>query len=62
MAVCCILLRVPETILFAILFPIVIVEGNFQLIYSLERIGFALFSVCYQILEVIWQPLVETMA
>jgi len=54
MAVCCILLRIPETISFAISFPIVIVESDCQLIHGLEGIGFALFLVCYQILEAIW--------
>jgi len=62
MAVCCILLCIPEAILFAILFPIAIVESDCQLIHGLEGIGFALFPVCYRILEAIWQPLVETMA
>jgi len=61
MAVCCVLLHIPEMISFAILFPIAIVEGDCQLIHGLEGIGFALFLVCYWILEAIWQPLVETM-
>jgi len=53
-AVCCVLFRIPETISFAVSFPIAIVEGDRQLIHGLEGIGFALFPVCYRILEVIW--------
>ena len=60
--VCCLLLRIAETILFAILFPVAIVEGDCQLIYSIEGGGFSLFPVRYQVLEAIWQSLVEAMA
>jgi len=45
-----------------ILFPVAIVEGNCQLVYGMEESGFAMFSVCYQILETIWQSLIETIA
>jgi len=62
MAVCCVLFRIPEMISFTVSFPVAIVEGDCQLIHGLEGVGFALFPVCYQILEAIWQPLVETMA
>jgi len=62
MAVCCVLFHIPETILFVVSFPVAIVEGDCQLIHGLEEVGFALFLVCYRILEAIWQPLVETMA
>ena len=41
-----------------ILFPVAIVEGDCQLVYGMEGSGFALFPVCYQILEAIWQPLI----
>jgi len=58
----CVLLYVPEIILFAISFPIAIVKSDCQLIHGLERVGFALFLVCYQILKAIWQPLAEIMA
>ena len=54
MAVCCVLFRIPETISFAVSFPIAIVKGDCQLIHGLEGIGFALFPVCYRILEAIW--------
>jgi len=60
--VCCILLHIAETISFAISFPVAIVEGDCQLIYGMEGGGFSLFPVCYQVLEAIWQSLVETMA
>jgi len=36
-----------ETISFAILFLVVIVEGDCQLIYGMEGDGLSLFSVCY---------------
>ena len=62
MAVYCVLFRIPETISFAILFPIAIVESDCQLVHGLEGIGFALFLICYRILKAIWQPLVETVA
>jgi len=62
MAVCCVLLHIPETILFTILLPIAVVKSDCQLIHGLEGIWFALFPVCYRILEAIWQTLVETMA
>ena len=51
-----------ETISFAILFLVAIVEGDCQLIYGMEGGGLSLFSVCYQVLEAIWQSLVEVMA
>jgi len=54
MAVCCVLLRILETISFTVSFSIVIIEGDYQLIHGLEGIGFALFPVCYRILEAIW--------
>jgi len=60
--VCCLLLRIAETISFAILFPVAIVKGDCQLIHGMERGGFSLFPVRYQILEVIWQSLVKAMA
>jgi len=60
--VCCLLLCIAEMILFAILFPVAIVEGDCQLIHGMERDGFSLFPVCYQVLEAIWQSLVEAMA
>jgi len=40
---------------------IAIVEGDYQLIHSMEGGGFSLFPVLYQVLEVIWQSLVEAM-
>jgi len=43
-------------------FPVAIVEGDCQLVHSMERNGLALFPVRYQILEAIWQPLIEIMA
>jgi len=61
-AVCCLLFRIPETISFAILFLVVIVKGNCQLIHGMEGSGFSLLLVCYQVLEVIWQSLIEAMA
>jgi len=45
-----------------VLFPVAIVEDDCQLVHGMERNGFALFPVCYQILEVIWQSLMKTMA
>ena len=62
MAVCCLSFHVPEMILFAILFLVAIVEGDYQLIHGIERNRLVLFLIRYQILEVIWQPLIETMA
>jgi len=58
----CLLLRIAETISFAISFPVVIVEGDCQLIHGMEGGGFSLFLVCYQILKAIWQSLVKAMA
>jgi len=58
----CLLLRIAETILFAISFPVAIVEGDCQLMYGMEEGGFSLFLVCYQVLEAIWQSLVKAMA
>jgi len=60
--VCCLLFHIAETILFAILFPVAIIEGDHQLIHSMEGGGFSLFPVCYQVLETIWQSLVKAMA
>ena len=51
--VCSLLLRIVETISFAILFPVAIVEGDCQLIHGMEGGMFSLFPVCYQVLEVI---------
>ena len=47
---------------FVISFLVAIVKGDCQLVYGIERRGFALFSVRYQILETIWQSLIVTMA
>jgi len=60
--VCCLLLCIAETISFAILFPVAIVEGDCQLIHGMEGGGFSLFPVYYQVLEAIWQSLIEAMA
>jgi len=60
--VCCLLLCVAEMISFTISFPVAIVEGDYQLIYGMEDGGFSLFPVCYQVLEAIWQSLVEAIA
>jgi len=60
--VCCLLLRIAETISFAISFPVAIVEGDCQLIHGMEGGGFSLFPVCYQVLKAIWQSLVKAMA
>jgi len=49
-------------ILFAISFPVAIVEGDRQLIHGMEGGGFPLFPVHYQVLEVIWQSLIKAMA
>ena len=62
MAVCCLLLYIVEMVAFAVLFPVAIVKSDCQLVYSMEGSGFSLFLVCYQILEVIWQSLIELMA
>jgi len=43
-------------------FPVAIVEGDCQLIHGMEKDGFSLFPVCYQVLEAIWQSLVKVMA
>jgi len=43
-------------------FPVAIVKGNCQLVHGMARDEFALFLVHYQILEVIWQPLIKMMA
>ena len=61
-AIYCFLLHIPEMISFIVSFPVVIIKGDCQLVHGIERSGFALFPVCYQILKVIWQPLIETMA
>jgi len=47
---------------FTISFPVAIVEGDCQLIHGMEGGGFSLFLICYQVLEAIWQSLVEAMA
>ena len=60
--VCCLLLRIAETVSFAILFPVAIVEGDYQLIHGMEGGGFFLLPVHYQVLEVIWQSLIKAMA
>jgi len=60
--VCCLLLRIAETVSFVISFPVAIVEGDCQLIHGMEKGGFSLFPVCYQVLEAIWQSLVKVMA
>jgi len=62
MAVCCFLLRIAEMISFAVSFPVAIVKSDCQLVHGMEGSGFSLFSVRYQILEAIWQSLVEAMA
>ena len=61
-AVCCLLLHITKMILFAILFPVAIVEDNCQLVHNMEGSVFSLFPVCYQILEAIWQSLIEMIA
>ena len=60
--VCCLLFCIMETILFTISFPVVIVEGDCQLIHGMKGGRFSLFPVSYQILEAIWQSLVELIA
>jgi len=60
--VCCLLLHIAEMVSFAISFPVVIVEGDCQLIHSMEGGGFSLFPVRYQVLEAIWQSLIKAMA
>ena len=60
--VCSLLLRIVEMILFAILFPVAIVEGDCQLIHGMEGGGFSLFPVCYQVLEAIWKSLIKAIA
>jgi len=60
--VCCLLLRIAETISFVISFPVAIVEGDCQLIHGMEGGGFSLFLVRYQVLEAIWQSLIKAMA
>jgi len=60
--VCCLLLRIAETISFTISFPVAIVEGDRQLIHGMEGGGFLLFPVHYQVLEAIWQSLIKAMA
>ena len=60
--ICCLLLRIAEAILFAISFPVAIVEGDCQLIHGMEGGGFSLFPVRYQVLEVIRQSLIKAMA
>jgi len=59
-AVCCLLLRIPETVSFTVSFPVAIIEGNCQLVHSMKESEFSLFLVCYQVLKAIWQPLIET--
>jgi len=61
-AIYCLLFYIPEMILFAILFPVAIIKGDCQLIHGMGGNGFSLFPVCYQVLEAIWQSLVEAMA
>jgi len=61
-AVCCLLLHITEMILFVILFLVAIVEDNCQLVHNMEGSVFSLFLVCYQILEAIWQSLIEMIA
>jgi len=60
--VCCLPLRIAETVSFTISFPVTIVEGDCQLIHGMEEGGFSLFPVRYQVLEAIWQSLVKAMA
>jgi len=60
--VCCLLLRIAETVSFAISFPVAIVEGDCQLIHGMEGGGFSLFPVRYQVLEAIRQSLIKVMA
>jgi len=60
--VCCLLLHIAEMVSFAISFPVVIVEGDCQLIHGMEGGGFSLFPVRYQVLEAIWQSLIKVMA
>ena len=60
--VCCLLLHIAETVLFAISFLVAIVEGDCQLIHGMEGGGFPLFPVRYQVLEAIRQSLVKAMA
>ena len=60
--ICCLLLHIAETISFMISFLVAIVEGDCQLIHGMEEGRFSLFPVCYQVLEAIWQSLVEAMA
>jgi len=62
MAVCCLLLHIMEMISFTVSFPVAIVESDCQLVHGIEESGFSLFPVCYQILEAIWQSLIEPMA
>jgi len=45
-----------------VLFLMAIVKDDCQSIYGMEGGRFALFPVCYQVLEAIWQPLIEMMA
>ena len=52
-AVCCLLLCVLEMVLFMVLFPVVIVEGDCQLVHGMKESGFALFPVHYQVLKTI---------
>jgi len=61
-AVCCLLLYISEIISLMVSFLVAIVESDCQLVYSMEEGRFSLFPVCYQILEVIWQSLVEMIA
>jgi len=51
-----------EAISFVISFPVAIVEGDCQLIHGMERGGFSLFPVRYQVLEAIQQSLIKAMA
>jgi len=60
--VCCLLFHIAETISFTISFPVAIVKGDCQLIHGMEEGGFSLFLIFYQVLEAIWQSLVEAMA
>ena len=60
--VCCLLLYVLEMISLIVSFLVAIVESDCQLVHGIEEGGFSLFPVCYQILEAIWQSLVEMIA
>jgi len=61
-AICCFLFCVLETISLVVSFPVTIVKSDCQLVHGMKGGGFFLFLVCYQVLEAIWQSLVEVMA